>query len=91
MVEWTTVASGLRFPEGPVAMADGSVIVVEIEQGRITRVRPDGSSQVIATPGGGPNGLLLTLKSSSSVAEPSGPPGGAEGGGVSTGSGTPCS
>ena len=24
------IASGLRFPEGPVAMADGSVILVEI-------------------------------------------------------------
>ena len=25
-------ASGLRFPEGPIAMADGSVVVVEIER-----------------------------------------------------------
>ena len=25
------VTSGLRFPEGPVALADGSVLVVEIE------------------------------------------------------------
>ncbi len=36
------VADGLRFPEGPVVMPDGSVILVEIEAGRITRVRPDG-------------------------------------------------
>ena len=59
MVEWTTVASGLRFPEGPVAMADGSVVLVEIAAGRITRVRPDGSTETVATPGGGPNGLAL--------------------------------
>ena len=59
MVEWTTVATGLRFPEGPVAMADGSIVLVEIEQGRITRVRPDGAKDVIATPGGGPNGLAI--------------------------------
>ena len=59
MVEWTTVASGLRFPEGPVAMADGSVIVVEIEAGRITRVRPDGSVEPVAHTGGGPNGLAI--------------------------------
>ena len=40
MAEWTTVADGLRFPEGPVAMPDGSVILVEIAAGRITRVAP---------------------------------------------------
>ena len=59
MIEWTTVASGLRFPEGPVAMADGSVVLVEIAEGRITRVRPDGSKETVATPGGGPNGLAI--------------------------------
>ncbi len=59
MVEWVTVASGLRFPEGPVAMADGSVVLVEIEAGRITRVRPDGGKETVAAPGGGPNGLAI--------------------------------
>ena len=54
-----TFATGLRFPEGPVAMPDGSVIVVEIEPGRITRVRPDGSTETVAEPGGGPNGLAM--------------------------------
>ncbi len=53
------VATGLKFPEGPVAMDDGSVIVVEIETGRITRVKPDGKTQVVAKPGGGPNGLAI--------------------------------
>ncbi len=53
------VATGLRFPEGPVAMADGSVILVEIEAGRITRVKPDGAAETVAEPGGGPNGLAL--------------------------------
>ncbi len=59
MTNFTTIASGLRFPEGPVAMPDGSVILVEIEAGRITRVRPDGSKETVATPGGGPNGLAM--------------------------------
>ena len=59
MVEWSTVASGLRFPEGPVAMADGSVIVVEIAAGRITRIRPDGTKSTVAETGGGPNGLAI--------------------------------
>jgi gluconolactonase len=53
------VATGLQFPEGPVAMDDGSVILVEIKAGRITRVKTDGTTQTIATPGGGPNGLAI--------------------------------
>lgn len=59
MTSLTPMATGLRFPEGPVAMADGSVIVVEIAAGRITRVCPDGSTQTVAEPGGGPNGLAM--------------------------------
>jgi gluconolactonase len=53
------IASGLRFPEGPVAMADGSVIVCEMAAGKITRVKPNGTTQTVATVGGGPNGLAL--------------------------------
>ena len=53
------VATGLRFPEGPVAMADGSVLVVEIQAGALTRVQPDGSTEVVADCGGGPNGAAL--------------------------------
>ena len=53
------VASGLRFPEGPVAMPDGSVILVEIERRTLSRVTPDGKVHVIATLGGGPNGAAM--------------------------------
>ncbi len=53
------IASGLQFPEGPVSMPDGSVLVVEIARGTLTRVLPDGRLQVIAAPGGGPNGAAL--------------------------------
>ena len=53
------IARGLRFPEGPVAMPDGSVVVVEIEAGRITRCWGEGRTEIIAVPGGGPNGLAL--------------------------------
>ncbi len=59
MANMRILAEGLRFPEGPVAMPDGSIILTEIEAGRITRVAPDGQKQVIATPGGGPNGLAI--------------------------------
>ncbi|NBU37212.1 MAG: SMP-30/gluconolactonase/LRE family protein, partial [Actinobacteria bacterium] len=33
-----TVTTGLRFPEGPVAMADGSVILTEMFGHQLTRV-----------------------------------------------------
>ena len=59
MAEFELIADGLRFPEAPVVMDDGSVIVVEIEAGRITRCWPGGRKEVVATPGGGPNGLAI--------------------------------
>jgi len=59
MSELTIVTTGLRFPEGPIAMPDGSVVLVEIAGGRLTRVRPDGSKSVVAETGGGPNGAAI--------------------------------
>jgi gluconolactonase len=53
------MATGLGFPEGPVALADGSVLVVEIATGRLMRVTPNGEPQVVAHVGGGPNGAAL--------------------------------
>ena len=53
------VATGLRFPEGPVAMPDGSVILVEIESQHLTRVKPGGAIERIAHLGGGPNGAAI--------------------------------
>ena len=52
------LATGLRFPEGPIAMADGSVLLVEIARGTLSRVR-DGSVEVVAELGGGPNGAAI--------------------------------
>lgn len=59
MSEIREVTDGLRFPEGPIAMPDGSVIVVEIRGQALTRVNPDGSKDVIAELGGGPNGAAM--------------------------------
>jgi gluconolactonase len=59
MNELTEVTSGLRFPEGPIAMPDGSVIVVEMFGPRVTRVHPDGRQEVIAEIAGGPNGAAI--------------------------------
>lgn len=52
------VAEGLAFPEGPVVMADGSVIVVELAGGRITRCW-NGRKEVVSEIGGGPNGAAI--------------------------------
>ena len=49
------LATGLQFPEGPVALPDGSVILVEIARGTLTRVTPAGKVEIVATLGGGPN------------------------------------
>jgi gluconolactonase len=54
-----TIATGLRFPEGPIAMPDGTVVLVEIERRTLSRVHGDGKNEVIAQLGGGPNGAAL--------------------------------
>src|SRR6202030_389453 len=58
-MELRTLAEGLEFPEGPVAMADGSVLLVEIAAGTLTRIGADGTRTVAARTGGGPNGAAV--------------------------------
>ena len=53
------VAEDLGFPEGPIAMGDGSVILTEIERGMLTRVAADGRKTTVAECGGGPNGAAI--------------------------------
>ena len=53
------ITSELRFPEGPVALADGSVLLVEIERQTLTKVAADGRKSVVAKTGGGPNGAAF--------------------------------
>jgi len=55
----TVMTQGLAFPEGPVALSDGAVLVVEIQRGTLTRVAEDGTQSIIAELGGGPNGAAL--------------------------------
>jgi len=40
-------------------MPDGTVLVAEMKHGRVTRVHPDGTCDVVAEPGGSPNGLAI--------------------------------
>ncbi len=53
------ITTGLRFPEGPIAMDDGTVLLVEIARGTLTRCHPDGRTEVVAECGGGPNGAAM--------------------------------
>jgi len=58
-MDYELIASGLKFPEGPIAMDDGSVVLVEIARQTLSRVTPDGKIEVIAELGGGPNGAAI--------------------------------
>jgi gluconolactonase len=58
MSDFEVLAEGLQFPEGPIAMPDGSVILVEIKRGTLSRVHK-GKIEVIANLGGGPNGAAI--------------------------------
>jgi gluconolactonase len=54
------VAEGLVFPEGPVALRDGSVLVTEMRRGTVSRVDAGtGAAEVVAETGGGPNGAAI--------------------------------
>ncbi len=55
-IEW---ASGLRFPQGPVWMPDGSVLVVETARGTLSRISGEGDVDVVADLGGGPSGAAV--------------------------------
>ena len=57
---WTEITNGLAFPEGPVVLDDGSVLLCEIPNGAITRVKADGARDLFAATGGGPNGMALS-------------------------------
>ncbi len=58
-MSFTEISAGLQFPEGPVALADGSVLVVEIRRGTLTRVSAEGQQEIVAALGGGPNGAAI--------------------------------
>ncbi|MEP7100803.1 MAG: SMP-30/gluconolactonase/LRE family protein, partial [Burkholderiales bacterium] len=53
------LATNLNFPEGPIAMPDGSVVFVEIGAGQLSRWQPNGKVEAVAKTGGGPNGAAI--------------------------------
>jgi gluconolactonase len=58
-LEFEVLADGLGFPEGPVFLPDGSILVVDMQNGTIPRVA-NGAVSIVASPGAGPNGLALS-------------------------------
>ncbi|MBT8114828.1 MAG: SMP-30/gluconolactonase/LRE family protein [Arenicella sp.] len=53
----TVISSNLKYPEGPVHCADGSIILVEINGQQLSIVAPDGGpARKLADVPGGPNG-----------------------------------
>jgi gluconolactonase len=56
----TELTSGLQFPEGPVVLADGDLLVCELRTGHLRRVpAAGGESTVVAECGGSANGAAL--------------------------------
>jgi len=53
------VCQGLGYPEGPIAMPDGTLLLVDIKNQCLTRIGTDGCAQVVAKVPGGPNGAAL--------------------------------
>lgn len=51
------IAQGLRFPEGPVVLPDGDLLVTEMVTGRLVRVGDD--VEVVAECGGSANGAAI--------------------------------
>ncbi|QLC26498.1 SMP-30/gluconolactonase/LRE family protein [Parasphingopyxis algicola] len=59
MPSFDTLTGDLQFPEGPIVLADGSILVVEIARETLTRVYPEGRAEIVAELGGGPNGAAI--------------------------------
>ena len=45
--EFKIKAKGLKFPEGPIYMNDGSVILVEIARGTLSKINSNGGINII--------------------------------------------
>jgi gluconolactonase len=67
----TVFANGLRAPEGPVALGDGTWLIVEggAERGCVTHISKDGLTKRIIKKTGRPNGLAVDSQGAIWVAE----------------------
>lgn len=65
-LDFDLVATGLGFPEGPLVLADGTILVGDLEGGVVRRI--GGEVSIFANTGGAPNGLALAPDGSIYVA-----------------------
>lgn len=59
VLELEDVAEGLGFPEGPVAMSDGSLLFVDVARETLARLSLNGRVETLASLPGGPNGVAI--------------------------------
>ena len=59
MSTFQRLASGLAFPEGPIALSDGSLLIVEMFGPYLTRIHANGRVERICAVPGGPNGIAM--------------------------------
>ena len=59
MSNFRVIAHGLSFPEGPVCLPDGSILVTEIAAGQLTKINTSGDKILVAQLNGGPNGAAI--------------------------------
>lgn len=57
-MDFEIVAEGLHYPDGPIVLPDGALLIAETARGAISRVW-NGKSEIIADLGGGPVGTAL--------------------------------
>jgi gluconolactonase len=53
------IATGLKFPEGPIALKDGTILVCEVAGKAIHRIRSGGERTVVSSFEGGPSGAAF--------------------------------
>lgn len=58
-VPYEVLVDGLRFPEGPLVLPDGDLLVSELQNCAVQRVAPDGRLTQVAHVPGSPNGLAF--------------------------------
>lgn len=59
-MRYDIIAEGLRFPEGPVWLPNGDLLVGEMAKNRVVRITPHGKvTTEVELPGGSPNGLAI--------------------------------
>ena len=57
--DFELISDQLAYPEGPVYLKDGSVLLVDIKNEELAKISVDGEKTTVAKIAGGPNGLAI--------------------------------